>query len=534
MRVAYLVLMIAGLHVGARSLGAQATDPIAQAIEAIDAKDIAQLVQVMAHDSMAGRHTPSLGLERVAWYVVDQLERHGITPGVNFSMANRGFDDPVWIQRYPVPGHRRFDHAKSIMWVQAMMRRHEKAVIGDDGNALWKGASVPFDSAAYPGSPMPTWWIGGLSSKLVTGRHTLQSIRTMDLRDWFVIYAPPSSSDSATRQAVIEAIARASRGVMVLSEEDSATFRRRLRAERQQPYTGLDPYMHPEPLYGPRNWIVYVRPEAVEQALAVANLDVQKLRADTVPIALPLLSVNVHMQLVADTTQGRAPTAPNVVGVLEGYDTALSAEYVLIAAHMDSRGEATASNADDNASGVAGLLELADAFSRPGARPRRSIVFLATSGGAREQWGSRFFVNNPSLGTPIVAAMTLDMIGRGPRDSITVSGLSDFESGSTLRWAAHQHSELGLSLVDGGTSTASTADALVFVLKAIPTLGIYNGVHGGVTSDGEAIDADAIDSAQAARIARLAFYMVQKIANADVRPAWSAEGRRQRSNAMGS
>ena len=51
--------------------------------------------------------------------------------------------------------------------------------------------------------------------------------------------------------------------------------------------------------------------------------------------------------------------------------------------------------ADDDASGTAGVIELAEAFSRPGARPKRSIIFLTVSGEEKGLWGSRYFSEHP-------------------------------------------------------------------------------------------------------------------------------------------
>ena len=74
-------------------------------------------------------------------------------------------------------------------------------------------------------------------------------------------------------------------------------------------------------------------------------------------------------------------TAPNVVGVLEGSDPVLKNEYIVLSAHMDHvgygrpvNGDSLYNGADDDASGTSGVLELAEALSRPGARPKRSVL----------------------------------------------------------------------------------------------------------------------------------------------------------------
>src|SRR5262249_2581533 len=76
----------------------------------------------------------------------------------------------------------------------------------------------------------------------------------------------------------------------------------------------------------------------------------------------------------------------NVAALLEGSDPNLKAETVLITAHHDHMGVANGhiyNGADDNASGVAGMLAAARAFVRGGVRPKRSVLFVAYDGEER-------------------------------------------------------------------------------------------------------------------------------------------------------
>ena len=105
----------------------------------------------------------------------------------------------------------------------------------------------------------------------------------------------------------------------------------------------------------------------------------------------------------------------NVLGRLPGVDPGLRQEVVIVGAHYDGGGvdpDGTVyPGAEDNASGTATLLALADALK--GFQPKRTILFAAW--GAEEQgaWGSRAFVeSNPSLDR-IAATITLDNVGVG-------------------------------------------------------------------------------------------------------------------------
>lgn len=158
----------------------------------------------------------------------------------------------------------------------------------------------------------------------------------------------------------------------------------------------------PKPRGGER-WAAYVWPGGVaglQDVLASSGLDLARVRADTTPVIRELPALQVSLEAQIGETISDTATAPNVVGILEGSDSALKKEYIVFSAHMDhigiSRVQADSINngADDNASGVAGLIELAQAFSQPGVRPKRSLIFLATSGGAKGSWGSRSFISS--------------------------------------------------------------------------------------------------------------------------------------------
>ena len=126
--------------------------------------------------------------------------------------------------------------------------------------------------------------------------------------------------------------------------------------------------------------------------------------------------------------------AYNVIGVLEGTDAVLKNEVVIIGAHYDHLGKGGMGSlaadsieihhgADDNASGVATVLELARQFAKE-KKNKRTIVFAAFGGEEEGLLGSKFYVNNPSF--PLdktVAMINLDMVGRLHENKLTVGGI---------------------------------------------------------------------------------------------------------------
>ena len=107
----------------------------------------------------------------------------------------------------------------------------------------------------------------------------------------------------------------------------------------------------------------------------------------------------------------------NVLAWLRGSDPKLREEYLLVGAHFDhlgKRGESIRNGADDNASGVAGMLGVARALVKGALKPRRSVLFVAFGAEERGLRGSRHLVENPPRPMEkLVAMVNLDMIGRG-------------------------------------------------------------------------------------------------------------------------
>ena len=116
---------------------------------------------------------------------------------------------------------------------------------------------------------------------------------------------------------------------------------------------------------------------------------------------------------------GRRVQAMNVVGMIKGSDAALTNEYVLIDAHYDHLGVGRAVNgdsiyngADDDASGVVAVLEIARQFMQ-GAAPKRTMVFMATTGEERGLLGTRWYIAHPVIPLERMAAnLEIEMIGR--------------------------------------------------------------------------------------------------------------------------
>jgi len=171
---------------------------------------------------------------------------------------------------------------------------------------------------------------------------------------------------------------------------------------------------------------------------------------------------NIAFAVSTEIVRREAPAA-NVVGVLEGADVKLKHEVVVIGAHYDHLGRGGQGSlagregeihhgADDNASGVAGLLELARTFAKERKSVRRTMVFIAFGGEEEGLLGSSYYVKNPSLPhAQTVAMINLDMIGRMKENKLIVGGVGT--SAEWKQWIERANSGLYLNVKAAGTTS---------------------------------------------------------------------------------
>ncbi len=196
---------------------------------------------------------------------------------------------------------------------------------------------------------------------------------------------------------------------------------------------------------------------------------------------------NTSVTLRTEIQKIYANTA-NVIGYLEGTDDSLKNEYIVIGAHFDHLGLGGAGSgslvsdtiaihngADDNASGTAGLLEIAQSLSSHQSRLKRTYVFAAFSGEELGLLGSAYYVKNSSL--PLdrcVAMINLDMIGRLKDSVLTIQGVGTSPVWNDIIQKQNQDSLFKLKLGQDGFGSSDHAS---FNSKEIPVLFFFTGLH---------------------------------------------------------
>jgi hypothetical protein len=465
-----------------------------RAVESITPQDLMRRIAIIADDSMLGRGNPSRGLELTAEYVASEFRRAGLRPaGDTGSYAQR-----FGLTRWTV------DTVSSAVELAAG-RKTEMARVGTE--------------ARYVDGSIPQKPVAG-EVLLLAGTAAVAD----DVRDRIVLLLidhsrtlPPSLG-----QEIYDLARAGPKAVLLLSNRDSATFTDRLWAASLPRLTRDSKIERVAP-------IIELHERTLGPVLATAGVNPDRLRGRTAPERRVLNDLTVELRLVRRIiSQG---TVPNVVGVLEGSDPALRHEYVAYSAHIDHLGvspgqpDSINNGADDNASGAAGLLELVEAFSRPGVRPRRSILFLAPSAEEPGLLGSAHFTEHPTVPLEnIVANINMDLIGRNWPDSVIAVGPEQSDLGQTLRRVVSAHPELRMIPIADRWPEERIfyrSDHYNFARRGVPILFFTSGTHQDYHQPSDV--PERINGEKASRLVRLLFHLGAAIADRSSRPRWRAE-----------
>ena len=210
---------------------------------------------------------------------------------------------------------------------------------------------------------------------------------------------------------------------------------------------------------------------AADQLLRARDLDLGELQSQIDEYQAPA-SVALGTRARVEVETRYDPEAPtwNVVGILPSQDGSYDLESVILGAHLDhvglQAGQAHFPGANDNASGCAAVLEIAEAFVQGGIKPRRNVVFVLFAGEESGLVGSRFHAEHPARDLNNTAAMlNFDCVGCG--DGIRIGG----GKSAPLLWGyALQQDAQDRNLMVPKTWHGGGADATPFFEKGLPTL----------------------------------------------------------------
>jgi hypothetical protein len=231
---------------------------------------------------------------------------------------------------------------------------------------------------------------------------------------------------------------------------------------------------------------IQVKVEKIQTWFKDAGKDLDAIQAEIDRTLQPQsfsFPASLHLDANLDIER-EVKTVHNVVGYLPGETD----EYVIIGAHYDHLGlgeqfaldpEAKGTvhpGADDNASGTAGVIELARWFSTQ-PKQKRGIVFMTFAGEEIGLLGSEFYTEHPDFPLEKCAAMiNMDMIGRVRNEKLYIGGVA---TGTTFRALLDQEApKFTLHLDYSDTSGYGSSDHAEFTAKGVPVLFFFSGLHG--------------------------------------------------------
>ena len=451
-----LFALLAALPSPAEETGDLASDA------AITRGEIMSHIKYLSSDRLEGRETGTAGSEEAARYVSRIFEESGLRPAG---------DGGTYFQKFPITpkvglGRSNYFYLSVKGKREGLVPGVDYAPLGVTENGIRAGEVV---FAGY-----------GISAPELG----YDNYRGLDARGKIVLalrYAPPGLDRrgryyeySSLRHKIATAMEKGARAVIFttptsMSEEEDITT------------TALDT---PPAVRGMQALII--RRDVAEEILEASGNslgDVEEALTGEEGSPLPLAGTRAEIK--TEIVRGR-DSASNVIGYIEGVDLAVRGEVIVIGAHYDHLGKRTGgeaesaddiyNGADDNASGVAGLLELAEYFASAGRRPRRSLVFAAFSGEEEGILGSSYYVSNRRR-TPgrIIAMVNLDMIGRLRWNSLAVFGWTSWPAWRPLVDAACTSAGLEANY---GVKAPGPSDESAFEMNGIPAVLLSTGVHG--------------------------------------------------------
>jgi Peptidase family M28 len=414
-------------------LAAQGAPSLAQRIAArLRPNDLKADVSFLASDALQGRATPSPGLDMAAEYIAAQFRRAGLEP-----VGDDGYFQTAHYQSVkPNPEGLRF----SLGSVTA----------ADGAVTIQEAAATDLENApAFKVSLADTAALESLSADQVRGKVLLVEAAQAGGR---------GAAGFQAQRLLMSAAAKLEPALVVIV---------RPVAQPANGGGGGRAQLRDAALPAPKTPILTVGDKAVFDALAAAKPGPLESGV-TVHIAAPLLqAVNVR----------------NVAGLLRGTDPQLNDTFVIVTGHYDHLGvrpnaspDSIYNGANDDASGTSSVIEIANAITAIGEKPRRSILFMTVFGEEIGGYGARWYTSHPIF--PVaktIADINLEHLGRtddleGP--NVGKFNLTGFDYTDIAATFAKAGSETGVQVVKHPTKSDSffgRSDNATFADAGIPS-----------------------------------------------------------------
>ncbi len=472
-----------------------------------DAESYLAHVKYLASDELEGRLTGTPGIERAAEYIAKHFADFGLKPGG---------EDGTWFQGFEVR------HGKQLVDENA---RLSVAGVAQPWEVRKDWIPLPFTSTEDVEAPLAFAGYG-----IEAPAHDYDDYAGFDATGKVLLmfrYEPRAADEDAefggrtpSRHALFArktevAAKHGAKAVLIVNPP-----------KRE----GLDDALFPfDDYYTDQTYelpIAHVTRPVAEALLKKAGLGglaglQEKLDQERKP-----LSTDLKLTVALKTgVKPKVVPARNVLGLIQG--TGQTDETIVVGAHYDHLGNVPTSDnertpeihngADDNASGTAGVLELARVLARERGL-RRNILLIAFSGEELGLLGSKHFVEHPTVPLKGIRAMlNLDMIGRLDLNKFTIYGVKSAPEFPDLVQRAAEHAGVKCRSVGGGGLFGSS-DQASFYEQDIPVLFAFTGIHKQYhrpTDDWELIDAPG-----ATHVLATCHELIRALANLEAGPTF--------------
>ncbi|MBL8291662.1 MAG: M20/M25/M40 family metallo-hydrolase [Bryobacterales bacterium] len=442
------------------------------ALNQIDAESLKGHVVFLSSDALEGRNTPSRGQDIATEYIASQFMRFHLEPGAG---TGGYFQETSWQQGVPASQNVEVRVGPAQVGADRASVISQNAVDIGDTEAVIFRPSEKFE----PEGKIAVFVAPEEAAEQLMGSAMSFLRQTTKAKPKAIIIADPTS------------IIQTSMGVP-----------KPRRADAKPPATASAP-------------LVFVNDAAFAKTVGG-------------------LAAPVTASIKAPALDWRPFPMRNVVGILRGTDPVLRDTFIIVSAHHDHVGTTPGENdgdrvfngANDNASGTAGVLEIAKALSQMPVRPRRSVAFVTFTGEEIGLLGSNAFVRNgPIAVTQMAANLNLEVLGRTDAQEAapgraTVTGFSF----TTLSPVLEEAGKLtGITI--GGEERYSSAffersDNIAFAKQGVPAVTISNGYiypeYHGLKDEWP-----KLDYPQMANIVRMAAAATLLLANSETAPSWT-------------
>jgi Zn-dependent M28 family amino/carboxypeptidase len=486
-------------------------------------------VRALADDKLEGRDTGSAGHRKAAEYVAGEFQRLGLKPA-----GTDGYLQPVkFLSKTIDESHSRLELVRDS--------GPEPLELGPDATV-----SLQVDPAPAVDAELV---FAGYGLTVPDFGH--DDFRDLDVRGKVVVFlsgAPstipgPLASHAQSLSERADALRRAGAiGMVRLTNPKAMDIPwERLSLARTMPSMSLADAAMDEARG--LSLALNVNPARTEKLFARSGHTFQEIvDADNAHKPLPHFAIPARIKATVGVTRTDL-TSQNVVAVLPGSDPKLREEYVVLSAHLDHIGVGKPINGDsiyngamDNASGVAGLLDVAEILKETGARPKRSLLFLAVTGEEKGLQGSRYFAGAPTVDAKsIVADINTDMfLPLYPLKSLIVFGLDESDLKNDVTTVAKPAGVAVLPDPEPRRNIFIRSDQYSFVRQGIPSVMLMVGYEKGSKEEATLMTwlkdryhapsddlNQPVDKVAAGAFDALLASLITHVANRDDRPRWS-------------